>query len=92
MFGFKKKVRVKAATFYYNKTLLNLIATNKANYVIMGEGTIRDVVVGDLMKFTGDHISCIVKITNIGPRDCNRNCKVIVKLVKIVKGELEIKY
>ena len=85
-------MRIKDATFFYNTNLLNNIATEKTHFVRLGEGFLKDLKIGDLVKFIGDHISCIVELVTIDGKDCNRNCGTTVKLIKIVKGELEIDY
>jgi len=88
----KEILKIKSATFFYNKTLLNAIAKEESNFVRLNEGFLKPLNIGDLVKFIGNQISCIVELVTIEPKDCNGNCATTIKLKKIVKGELEIEY
>ncbi|GEM_PF-6180549 len=85
-------MKVKRATFFYNTSLLNRICSGESNYAILGHCLADTLSVGDSIKFIGEETSAIVKITYIDPKDCNGNCGIGVKLLKVVSGELDIEY
>lgn len=85
-------MKVKRATFFYNTDLLNRVCSGESNSVIIGHGFTDTLSAGDVIKFIGEKTSVIVEVINIGPKDCNGNCKLSVKLLKVVLGELEIEY
>lgn len=85
-------MKVKRATFFYNTNLLNRICSGESNYAILGHCFTDTLSIGDIVKFTGEEISAIVKITYIDPKDGNGNCGIGIELLKTVIGELKIEY
>jgi hypothetical protein len=85
-------VKIKDAIFFYNANLLDKICREESNFVRVGYNFVKDLNVGDIIKFIGNQKSCIVEVADIEPKDINSNCGLSVKLIKIIKGELEIDY
>lgn len=85
-------MKVKRSTFFYNTNLLSRICSGESNYAILGHCLTDTLSVGDIVKFIGEEISAIVKITYIATKDCNGNCGTGVELLKVVDGELKIEY
>jgi len=85
-------LKVKRATFFYNTNLLHRICSSESNYAILGHCFTDTLSSGDVVKFIGEDVSAIVKITYIDPKDCNGYCGTGIELLKIVQGELEIEY
>lgn len=85
-------MKVKRATFFYNTHLLNNICSGISNRVLEGHLFAESLSIGDYIKFIGEATSAIVEVIDIEQKDCNGYCGMTVRLLKVVKGELEIEY
>ncbi|MEG1636088.1 MAG: hypothetical protein RR324_01115 [Cellulosilyticaceae bacterium] len=86
------KIKVKEVQFFFNSGLLDRIAKRTTDVSLTHKDMLKDVAVGDYLKYIGNHISCIVQVEEMSEPDCNANREVRIKLIKVVKGELDIEY
>lgn len=85
-------MKIKRAMFFYNTSLLNDICSDKANYVRIEHYFTDTLAIGDAVKFIGETTSALVEVISIETKDCNGYCKLYVRLLKKVQGELKIEY
>ena len=85
-------IQIVATSYCYNLSLLQHLIKHETQFMRLHKDFLKPRATGDIIKLINNEVSCIVQIENMEDVDCNGYQLTQLKVLKVVPGELAIKY